>query len=195
MQTQLQSHSHSQNKDVNNPVYYLFRTLIDEPNKNAISSINLPCIKSRLKREYSDLYTKYPNSIIYIYNNESLKKISFSIRIDEGNKMQNYVFLIDNKYPFYPPRIEYNHHPYSLFLQSPSNRFGIYLQKLFNKNCLCCASLDCKYNWSPGINLSMIINDISLMRKYKRCIVKAILIDAIKDKYLIDDIDILTYIM
>ena len=175
--------------------YDLFRVLIDEPNKKAIASINIKCIKCRLTREYNDLYTKYPNSIIYIYNNEELKQVSFSIRIDEGNKMQNYVFIIDRQYPFHPPRLVYNERPYSQFLRLPSQRFGNYLQKLFDKNCLCCASLDCKYNWSPGVNLSIMINDVNKMRRYKRCVVHAILIDKIKDKYLIDDIDILTYIM
>ena len=176
-------------------VYDLFRLLIDEPNKKAISSINIKCIKSRLTREYNDLYVKFPNSIIYIYNNEELKNISFSIRIDEGTKMQNYGFIIDNKYPFHPPRILYNNKPYSNLLKLPSYRFGDYSQKLYDKKCLCCNSLDCKYNWSPGINLTMIINDINKNRKYKRDIIRTILIDQIKDKYLIDDIDILTYIM
>jgi len=187
-QTQTQTQTKTQ-------VYDVFRVLIDEPNKNAISSINIKCIKSRLTREYNDLYTKYPNSIIYVYNNEELKQVSFSIRIDEGTKIQNYVFIIDDKYPFYPPRLLYNEHPYSDFLKLPSPRFGNYLKKLFNKNCLCCASLDCKYNWSPGVNLSMIINDVNNMRIYKRSIIHSILIDQVKDKYLIDDIDILTYII
>jgi hypothetical protein len=176
-------------------VYDLFRVLIDEPNKNAIASIKIKCIKSRLTREYKDIYTKYPNSIIYIYNNEELKQVSFSIRIDEGTNLQNYVFIIDSKYPFHPPRLVYNERPYFDFLKLQSHRFGDYLKKLFNKNCLCCASLDCKYNWSPGVNLSMMINDVGKMRSYKRGIIRAILIDQIKDKYLIDDIDILTYII
>lgn len=176
-------------------VYDLFRVLIDEPNKNAIASINIKCIKSRLTREYNDLYTKYPNSIIYIYNNDKLNHVSFSIRIDEANKMQNYVFIINNKYPFYPPRLVYNEQPYSDFLKLPTQRFGNYLLKLFNKNCLCCISLYCKYNWSPGVNISMMINEVNKMRSYKRGIVRAILIDQIKDAYLIDDIDIITYIM
>lgn len=188
----MQSQTKTQTKT---QLYDLFRVLIDEPNKNAIASINIKCIKSRLTREYNDLYAKFPNSIIYIYNNEELKNVSFSIRIDEGTKMQNYVFIINNKYPFHPPSLVYNEHPYSDFLKLPTHRFGNYLLKLFNKNCLCCASLDCKYNWSPGVNLSMMINDVNKMRNYKRCIIRAILIDQIKDAYLIDDIDILTYIM
>jgi ubiquitin-protein ligase len=182
-------------KETKENVYYFFKSLIDQPNKNAISSINIKCIKTRLLREYNDLNTKFPNSIVHVYNNEELKHVSFSIRIEEGSKLQSYVFIIDNKYPFHPPSILYNNKPYSNLLKLQSNRFGDYSQKLYKKKCLCCASLNCKYNWSPAINLSMIINDINKNRKYKRNIIYAILIDQIKDKYLIDDIDILTYIM
>lgn len=184
-----------QPKEIKENVYFFFKSLIDQPNKNAISSINIKVVKTRLMREYTELNTKFPNSIIHVYNNEELKNVSFSIRIEEGSKLQGYVFIIENNYPFHPPCILYNNKPYSNLLNLQSNRFGDYSQKLYKKKCLCCTSLICKNNWSPAINLGMIIEDINKNRKYKRNIIYAILIDQIKGKYLIDDIDILTYII
>jgi ubiquitin-protein ligase len=175
-------------------VYYNFKHLIDEPNKNAILSMEIKCIKNRLLREYTDLYKIYPNSIIFIYYNEKLKNINFSIRIDEKNIINNYTFIIDKKYPFYPPKILFNNKPYSNLLKLPSQRFMIILQKLLNNNCLCCKSLDCKFNWSPAITLNTIINDISKNRRIKRTIVIYILQTQIKNKYLIDDIDLFSFI-
>ena len=174
--------------------YEEFREIVDELNQKSIESCDIKCIKTRLKRESSDLCKQYPNSIVYIDYDAKNKIVKFVIKIDEGTKFQKYTFLIDNKYPFNPPRIIYNNNPYSELLRSPSIRFNIYLEKVFNKKCLCCSSLNCKYNWSPGINLSMIINDINKMRNIRRIIIKNILIDQIKDNYLNPDIVILEYL-
>ena len=174
--------------------YEEFREIVDELNQKSIESCDIKCIKTRLKRESSDLCKQYPNSIVYIDYDAKNKIVKFVIKIDEGTKFQKYTFLIDNKYPFNSPKILYNDQPYSELLRSPSDKFSIYLNKLFNKKCLCCTSLNCKYNWSPAINLSMIINDINKMRNIRRIIITNILIDQIKDKYLNPDIVILDYL-
>lgn len=175
-------------------VYYNFKQLIDEPNKNAILSMEIKCIKNRLLREYDELYKIYPNSIIFIFYNEKFKTITFSVRIDEKNKINNYNFIMDKKYPFAPPKIIYNNKPYSNLLKIPSTRFTTILEKIYNNSCLCCKSLDCKYNWCPAITMNTIINDINKTRKYKRYIVIYILQMQIKNKYLVDDIDLVSFI-
>lgn len=175
-------------------LYEVYREIVDEHNQKSIESCDIKCIKSRLKRESSDIGKQYPNSIVFIDYDAKNKIVKFVIKIDVYIKFQKYTFLIDNKYPFNSPKIIYNDQPYSQLLRSPSTRFNIYLEKLFDKKCLCCASLNCKYNWSPGINLSMIINDINKMRNIRRIIITNILIDQIKDKYLNPDIAILDYL-
>ena len=169
-------------KTIKQKLYEEFRETVNEHNLKSIESCNVKCIKSRLKRENDDLYKKYPHSITFIDYDDINKNVKFVIKIDDGSILNKYSFLINNKYPFNSPRILYNDKPYSDLLRSPSNRFNIYLEKLFNKKCLCCTSLNCKYNWSPGINLSMIINDIDKMRNIRRIIITNILIDQIKDK-------------
>ncbi len=176
-------------------VYYNFKQLIDEPNKNVIKNMEIKCIRKRLLREYEELYAKYPDSIIFIFNNDKLNTITFSIRIDEKNKMNNYNFIMDNQYPFRPPKIIYNNKPYYNLLKLPSKRFTSVLEKIYNNSCICCKSLDCKYNWSPAITMNLIIKDISKTRKLKRYIVIYILQMQIKDKYLVDDIDLIGYLL
>jgi ubiquitin-protein ligase len=179
---------------VKDKLYEEIREIVKDHNLKTIESCDIKCIKSRLKRENDNLTIKYPNSITFIDYDVVNKIVKFVIKIDEGNKLQKYTFLIDNKYPFNSPRILFNDKPYSGLLQSPSSRFNIFLEKLFNKKCLCCSSLNCVYNWSPGINLSIIINDIDKMRIFRRIIFTNILVDQIKDKYLNSDIVILDYL-
>jgi len=111
-----------------------------------------------------------------------------TITLIEKKHNDNYSFIINRQYPFHSPRFCYNNQPYSYYLKFISQRFTEYLKKFTNKGCLCCSSLSCKYNWSPAIKLKMFIDELNKIREYKRNIVYKILSEKIKDKYLIDDI-------
>ena len=69
------------------------------------------------------------------------------------------------------------------------------LRKYKNKDCLCCDSYDCFDNWSPAIKLSSIVDEIKNIVQFKKAITHILLADKIKKKYLIDDIDINSYLI
>jgi ubiquitin-protein ligase len=174
--------------------YCNYKDIVNEYNKLEIQKCS-GCMQKRILREYNDLFNELTNSCISVKYNEETNAITILIiNCVNDDKIQSYMFIIDKKYPFTSPKIYYNNKPYINLLKIPSVRFKDYLKLFTNKNCLCCHSLDCKYNWSPGITLKIIITDINKNRNYKKKIVIAILIDQLKEKFLIDDVDILTYL-
>jgi hypothetical protein len=160
-------------------------------NITQIELIKEHCLKNRIKNEYKELTN------IYTINNKYEIFISYDpiisqvmITLIEKNNNNEYTFIVDRKYPFHPPRFHFNNQPYSHYLKLSSQRFTEYLKKFTNKACLCCSSLSCKYNWSPAIKLKMFIDELNIIRQHKRNIVYKILAEKVKDKYLIDDIDL-----
>lgn len=154
-------------------------------NKLQIESIRNNCLKSRITHEYKEL------SKIYAINDESIVLFydtqTNTIKITINNE---YTFIVNSKYPFESPLFHFNNQPYSHYLRLPSQRFSEHLKKFTSKTCLCCSSLCCKYKWSPAIKLTMFVDELNKIRQYKRNIVYKILSDKIKDKYLIDDIQL-----
>lgn len=149
------------------------------------------CLKNRIKNEYKELDKIYTSDQKYQLTVSYDSIISnVTITLFEQNYNNEYIFIIDRKYPFYPPKFRYNNQPYSHYLKLPSKRFSEYLKKFTNKVCLCCSSLSCKYNWSPGIKLKMFIDELNKIREHKRNIVYKILSEKVKEKYLIDDVDL-----
>ena len=147
-------------------------------------------MKRRITNEFKDLSSIFSAQNILISNDDENNNVIINATINYNNRNEKYTFILNKKYPFHAPTIQFNNKPYSHYLRLPSQRFSEYLQFFINKKCLCCSSLDCKYNWSPSIKITMIINEINKNRKYKRDIVYKILSDQIKYKYLIDDIHI-----
>lgn len=149
------------------------------------------CLKRRITNEFKELSAIFSTQDISVsYNNEN-KTIVLNVFAKINDTSVNvYTFIVNRMYPFHGPTIQFNYKPYSHYLRLPSQRFSHYLKFFINKKCLCCSSFDCKYNWCPVIKFKMIINEIDTIQKYKRNIVYKILSDQLKDKFLIDDIDI-----
>jgi hypothetical protein len=55
---------------------------------------------------------------------------------------------------------------------------------------LCCNSYLCSNNWSPRITIKALIEQLEEFRLHKNNIFLKFVADAIKDKYLIDDINL-----
>jgi hypothetical protein len=164
-------------------------------NITQIESIKESCLKNRIKNEYKELaniYTKDNNYEIFISYDSLTSKVTVSLI--EKNYNNEYTFIVDKNYPFESPVFRLNNQPYSHFLKFLSQRFTEHLKKFTKKSCLCCSSLSCKFNWSPAIKLKMFIDESKIIRQYKRNIVYKILADQIKDKYLIDDVDLDSFI-
>lgn len=173
--------------------YCNYKDIVNEYNKLEIQKCS-GFMEKRILREYNELFNEHPNSCISVTYNQETNAITIIIINCINDKIQSYMFIVDKKYPFTSPKIYYNNKPYINLLKIPSARFKDYLQQFTNKTCLCCHSLNCKYNWAPGVTLKLIIKEIDKNRNYKKKIVIAILIDQLKVKYLIDDIEILSYI-
>jgi hypothetical protein len=158
-------------------------------NNSQIELIKEKCLKNRIKNEYKELENIYSNNHeIFVSYEPMISEVT--ILLIEKKHNDNYSFIINRQYPFHSPRFRFNNQPYSYYLRFPSQRFTEYLKKFTNKSCLCCHSLNCKYNWSPAVKLKMFIEELNKIRQYKRNIVYKILSEKIKDKYLIDDIDL-----
>jgi ubiquitin-protein ligase len=154
-------------------------------------------VKKRIIRELNDLYKHY-NVIIsdidkdYTYNRNA--KITVSAFEELNGKQSSYKFIIDMNYPFVPPSVYYNNKKYSDLLRCNSECEIRILKLLKGIDCLSCSSYTCRDNWSPAVTMNHIINEIKYSKKCKRDIIYKIIADKIKRKYLIDDIDLDSYL-
>jgi len=142
---------------------------------------------NRLKREYEELI-KTSKDITIKYTNNHV--IVFIISKIENNSLNVYSFTIPPNYPFSPPRIVINGKTYQSILNLNSIRFKKVLRYLTGIECLCCHSYNCSDNWSPSLSLNRIIQESNKYMVIKNNIKIKLLADKIKDKYLIDDIDL-----
>jgi hypothetical protein len=146
---------------------------------DAISSIT----KRRIKGECKIMAATCEEiNIEYTTNKEIL-----AIFNKKGN---NYQFNIPMNFPFTNPYLVVNGQNISLFFNLKSNRFKTVLKYITGLNCLCCNSLLCHDNWYPGISFDKIINQIEEYHNIKQLIIKKLLMDKIKEKYLNRDIDL-----
>ena len=108
---------------------------------------------------------------------------------------ENYGFVFNTSYPFQPPQIYYDGKSYLELLRIADNAEKNILLKYKKKDCLCCESYNCRANWSPSIKLTNIIDEIRSVVQLRKAIVHILLADKIKEKYLIDDIDINSFLI
>jgi ubiquitin-protein ligase len=153
----------------------------------------IPCgaIKRRIKGEFTALKEQCSSvHINYTNCNKAYDTPVLHITIvDKLHKNNVYSFLIGEYYPFKPPKVEFNFVNYSAFLKT-SHMSSILLHQLRGISCLCCSSITCKDNWSPAITINHIIEEIRTYQTYKKQIIYKVFADKIKDKYLIADIDL-----
>jgi ubiquitin-protein ligase len=165
-----------------------------EINSNTVNNNNLilekyssSAIRRRLKREIDAMYPLF-NEIIVSEHQDNLKVTVIEFT---NNKKQNYGFIINNNYPFVPPKIYFQSRPYLDFLKiNYSKESSNLFKKITGKECLCCHSFNCIDKWSPAITLKKIIDEICLFKQEKQNVINKLLADKIKDKYLITDIDL-----
>jgi ubiquitin-protein ligase len=161
----------------------------------SLSEIKSNCLRKRITRELTDL--------LPILNDESLHLES--VEIDDSNdpvvsfvdydstnniNINIYTFKIPGCYPFRQPKIIVNYKDYIDFLRIKSVNLLQILKKTKGYNCLCCESFLCGDRWSPAIKLKNIIDEIRNFQKIKRNIIYKIYTDKIKNRYLIDDINL-----
>lgn len=141
----------------------------------------------RIANDCKKLYEKYPNFV--------LSNNSGNVELIVTENEEKYGFVFNSSYPFQPPKIYYNGNSYLDLLRINDNDERNIVRKYKNKDCLCCDSYECFDNWSPAINLTSIVDEIKSIVQFKKTIVRILLADKIKEKYLIDDIDINSYLI
>jgi len=145
--------------------------------------------KTRFSSEIMNVLTKYNNIKIEISEN---KKIVMNVNIQN----YNISLELDYYYPFTEPIVLIDNDFISDFYKLPSNRM---YQNLADNNlssncCFHCSSIISKRNWSPVRKVVDIIEEINNIINIKKKIYFSILINKIKTKYLIDDINIFKYL-
>jgi ubiquitin-protein ligase len=164
----------------------LDNTLIQKNEEN-LMLVGSKAIRNRIKRELIDLYKIYNDIEVIIKDGELIVSISEVV----DNQKQKYSFLITMNYPFEPPKIFYQNKRYLDYLKINYTRKDfILLKKVYGHECFCCHSFNCRDNWSPAVTLKKIIEEIYGIKKIKRNIINKICADIIKKKYLIEDIDL-----
>ena len=144
--------------------------------------------KRRIKRECEMLYETY-SDLVLSYNNNG--KIEMEIT-ENKNK---YKFIFNNSFPFLPPQIYYNGDTYLEALRLKCDFQKKMVKKYKNKDCLCCESYSCHDNWAPSVKLSDVIEEIKCNINFKKTMMNVLIADKIKRKYLIDDVDINSYLI
>ncbi len=156
--------------------------------------ITVSGIARRIKRELMDMQK------IGIFDDESNVAITkydkeyFHVIVKNIKDKRLYKFTIPPNYPFTPPKLEINYRPYSYYLRFQSEKFREIFNKYKKRTCFCCESLLCSDNWGPQIKLSNVMDEVD--NYYKECkeIADRVIINVIKRKYLIDDINILEWL-
>ena len=158
-------------------------------NAEVLQELKHSSCRRRITKELETMYNIYTQINVKMNEKDRLEITVYEI--DEQNKKQVYGFVMTNDYPFRPPIISYQRRPYIEYLITNQLYKSLHLvQKITGKSCFCCHSINCNDNWSPAITLSKIINEIRDIKAQKRIIINKLIADVIKKKYLIEDIDI-----
>ena len=159
--------------------------------EDKLSIIIAPAIKKRIRRELQMLVedkTCLENNIKIDIHNKMNEDISISFNNIKDNN--NYKFIIGKYYPFKPPKIEINKISINFYHQMTNEAFSKSLKKYCGIDCFCCQTILCSDNWSPKYTFNSIFEDINGYRNARREVVIRIILDVLKRKWLISDIDL-----
>ena len=168
--------------------------------KNELQIIKSDAVKRRLEREFKQLVSNelvYPESVTVKIGEEKTPGISnYIVGFYSSYENKYFEFFLNINYPFKSPKLNLNCKPYSYlhYLNSKSADFNKKLLKYKKIRCLCCSSILCNDNWSPGYTMRHVIDEVKMFKNMCTDISKIVMIDVIKRKYLIDDIDIIGWI-
>ncbi len=149
----------------------------------------------RVIREY-ELLINNENTFFY---NTLLDKIDNNNKITISMKLFSYhhniSFIFTRDYPFKAPIIYINNKLYTniLIYQKNNIKQNIYEKYFIDKNvCLCCSTMLC--NWSPLNKIINILPEIKTNIEYIHRYIEILHAIKIKQKYLLDDINIESYL-
>jgi len=146
-------------------------------------------VKKRLLREITK-FDEENCSLMSIDTTIENNKTYPTINVIDFDNNLIYSFIIDHSYPFRQPKVRINFRDYYQFLKSNYVPFSEFIKKQYKINCLCCSSMTCSDNWTPANTIIKLIQEIRMFKNYRRNFINKLMADKIKLKYLIDDIDL-----
>lgn len=152
-------------------------------------------LRKRIKRELEMLIEKNMCSIKSIdIKQDDYNTKEFILKFVNVNDKNHYKFVITSNYPFVPPKLSINEKPISFKHNFVNQLFNESLKKYTGIQCFCCETILCSNNWKPGFTIIHIIDDINKYKNARLQVIHRLIIDIIKIKYLIDDINIIEWL-
>lgn len=163
--------------------------------EDKIKVLEVSLVARRIKRELQDMKKQgifdTDNNVDIINYNTNEKEFDVIIK---DNTSFVYKFHIPRNYPFNAPKFFLNNKPYSHYFKFQSDMFRDKFYKYRTQHCFCCESILCCDNWGPHLNMTNIIQEVKKLYDDCRKIVDTIIVEVIKRKYLIDDVNILEWL-
>lgn len=160
-------------------------------------------VRGRIERELKELYElnlidPYGVSVSVGTDNQNpYDKTLYIINFYNLKDNKLYEFKFNSNYPFRPPKLFINFKPYSYYyyLNISSHDFKQNLLKYYKIRCMCCETVLCADNWSPAYKMSTILNEVERFKLICKNLSYRVIINVIKRKYLVDDINILDWLI
>ena len=137
-------------------------------NDNIFNHYNNTFIK-RWNIEFLDFYKKKE------YKNIQMNLCNDEIRVT----IDNYTFLLSNKYPFYPPRVLIQNNPYLNYLKYPTSQRIQHILHVHKISCMCCTSISNRNIWSPANQIRDILYEIKRTNEIKDYVKHYLIVDEI----------------
>jgi len=152
----------------------------------------------KILNETDDKETGIISSDIKVYNlNDDVRSVYITaLLMPMLHYNINVVFQFVNEYPFIQPTVVLQLKDtgetiyYKKMLHSESKMINDILFNQFKIRCLCCESVTCGEHWSPIRHFDFILNEINEFLIIKSRIIEKLHALKVKQRYLIDDINI-----
>lgn len=162
---------------------------IIQRNAEVISGIKPNSFKRRITKELEKMYPLYDQIDVEINDKGKVEITVYEITTE--SQFHKYGFVLTEMYPFRTPAIFFQSRPYLEYLRVRDTKL---LKRITGQNCLCCHSLNCSDNWSPSMTINSIIDEVRWIKRKKRDMLNKVFADVIKRKYLIDDVDLYSWL-
>jgi ubiquitin-protein ligase len=160
-----------------------------------LSIISNNFLKKRVKREI-ELLIKENTCLEESLNVEQQlnNQHEYIVKFKNIKDENNYKFILPCNYPFSAPKLRINEKNIAFYHRITNKTFNESLRKYTGIVCFCCETILCSNNWHPAFTFKHVINDINRYKQARRQIIDRLLIEIIKRKYLIDDINIIEWL-
>ena len=114
------------------------------------------------------------------YKKKEYKNIQMNLCNDEIRiTIDNNIFILSNKYPFYPPKVLVQNKPYLNYLKHRMSERIQDILHIHKISCMCCSSISNRNIWSPANQIRDILYEIKRVNEIKRYVKNYLIVDDI----------------